>query len=191
MRDEFVHFAIARATTGSVAERPWSLDDARHVVNYFLKNWHQPELIRRAWIDGGLKGSIDPELGSGSTGSCEGSFKHLDDQMFKLLRNRDVCTVASKMGGLDANGEPTAGVLDGEEKRYREDAFCDSRGGVPKRFSVDIRLCEARAALAFLSGIGDSVIIDGDVAFVPFLNELSEQARIVAHAARTSPTDAC
>ena len=166
MRNDLVAFVINQASAPAPL---WTLEQAADLGHYFLKCWHQPAAIRQGWIDGGLKRLVDRETGVASTGSNEGSHKHLDDHMFKLQRNRDVCTVVTKTGGIDASGAFTASFFDGEEKRYAEDEYIDSRGGLPKGLSVDIRVCEAKAAHVLLSRGADCIILDSSTAFVPSL----------------------
>eukprot|EP00966_Prymnesium_polylepis_P098445 2279670-Prymnesium_polylepis.1 len=168
MRDEFVHFILDQAA----APVPlWTLEQATELVQYFLKCWHQPTVIRQGWIDGGLKSKVACNVGVVSTGSNEGSHKHLDDQQFKLQRNRDVCTVVAKTVGIDASGAFTASFFDGEEKRYAHDEYTDSQGGLPKALSIEIRICEAKAAYALLTRGADCILLEGSVAFVPSLKD--------------------
>ena len=65
IRDVFVHFVIGHATS---AQPLWTLEQAGEVTQYFLKHWHQPDIIRDAWIDGGIKKTLPADVGAAHTG---------------------------------------------------------------------------------------------------------------------------
>ena len=90
----------------------------------------------------------------------------LDELFFRLLLNRDVLTVLIKVVGVDAQGNEQSGIFDANLKR-----MMDLRGTTPKR-TVDVRLKEARAAMALLhlyenEAIDDAVVlVDSNTAFI-------------------------
>ena len=154
MRDEVVTHVLDRAAADSP---PWALEQAVLFVDYFDNCWHLPPLIRHAQIDQ-CRLSLDADLAP-STGANEGDHRWFDEHFFNCQINRDVTTVVMNTAGIAADGQPVRGYFDSAEQRYAHKEAT---------VSVDVRLCEARAALEFLSLMepfwnpeGEDVLADG------------------------------
>ena len=137
MRECVVAHTLERA---AAASPPWTLEQAILFIDYFDKCWHLPPSIRRAQIDQ-CRLSLDADL-TPSTGANEGDHRWFDEHFFHCQINRDVTTVVMNTAGVAADGRPIRGYFDSAEQRYAHKE---------PTVSVDVRLCEARAALEFLS----------------------------------------
>ena len=118
----------------------WTLQQALQFIDYFDKCWHLPPLIRDAQIDE-CRLSLDADLAP-STGANEGDHRWFDEHFFNCQINRDVTTVVMNTAGVASNGQLIRGYFDSAEQRFAHRQ---------PTVSVDVRLCNARAALEFLN----------------------------------------
>jgi hypothetical protein len=137
MRRHVVSHMLDRIAANSP---PWTLEQALQFIDYFDKCWHLPPLIRDAQIDK-CRLSLDADLAP-STGANEGDHRWFDEHFFNCQINRDVTTVVMNTAGMASNGQLIRGYFDSAEQR-----FAHRQPSV----SVDVRLCNARAAFEFLT----------------------------------------
>lgn len=137
MRRHVVSHMLDRTTSSSP---PWTLEQALQFIDYFDKCWHLPQLIRDAQIDK-CRLSLEADLAP-STGANEGDHRWFDEHFFNCQINRDVTTVVMNTAGVASNGQLVRGYFDSAEQR-----FAHKQSTV----SVDVRLCNARAAFEFLT----------------------------------------
>lgn len=143
MRALVVQHVLQRVLDDSA---PWSFEQARDYIGYFDSCWHQPALIRDAWIEGGrlhLAEGVVP-----ATGGMERHHRAIDETQFKCQLNRDVTSVAVNMAGYDCSGNVVNGIFATAEQEYEREASTQKPRAPP--MDISIRISRAKACYQLL-----------------------------------------